>query len=108
MVWVSVVVVVTGAGTVVCCVVVVEVCEALSVSQPVSVKRAAVAKQAMISFFISMILIGFVVLPARHYAIGSPWAIRCNPTLYSPVKMDLRLTPAAGPTWGGSHAPRQL
>jgi len=58
---VSVVVVVTGAGTVVCCVVVVELCVALSVSQPVSDKRAAVAKQAMISFFIRIIVFGLLL-----------------------------------------------
>jgi hypothetical protein len=70
--WVSVVVVVTGAGTVVCCVVVVEVCVSLSVSQPVSVKRAAVQKQAMMIFFINMIWFWFVVLPAHNYTTRSP------------------------------------
>jgi hypothetical protein len=92
-VWVSVVVVVTGAGTVVCCVVVVEVCEVLSVSQPVSVKSAAVAKQVMIIFFINMILVWFVVLPVHKYIVGPSWAIRCNPTPYSSVRMNLQLTP---------------
>jgi hypothetical protein len=77
---VSVVVVVTGAGTVVCSVEVVELCVALSVSQPVSDKRAAVAKQEMISFFISIFVVWFVVLQAHNYAIGWSLAIRCNPT----------------------------
>lgn len=72
-------VVVTGAGTVVCCVVVVELCEALSVSQPVSDNRATAAKQAMISIFIILIVVWFVILPAYDYNVDSLWAIRCNP-----------------------------
>ena len=55
--WVSVVVVVTGAGTVVCSVVVVEVWAGWSVSQPVSPKRATVAKLAMISLFIILLVV---------------------------------------------------
>jgi hypothetical protein len=47
---VSVVVVVTGAGTVVCCDVVVVLCVALSVSQPVIDKSAAVATQQRMIF----------------------------------------------------------
>ena len=53
---VSVVVVVTGAGTVVCCVVVVELCVALAVPQPVTDTKATAATQARISFVISIIL----------------------------------------------------
>jgi hypothetical protein len=70
---VSVVVVVTGAGTVVCCVVVVELCVALSVPQPVADTRAMAATQARISFVISIIFLAFVwfvVLQTHNYAIG--------------------------------------
>jgi hypothetical protein len=54
--WVSVVVVVTGAGTEVCCVVVVELFVPLSVPQPVIDTRAA-AKQARMIFFIILIVV---------------------------------------------------
>ena len=57
----SVVVVVTGAGTVVCCVVVVELCVALSVPQPVADTRATAATQARISFIVGIILFGLLV-----------------------------------------------
>src|ERR1039457_3963441 len=56
---VSVVVVVTGAGTVVCCVVVVELCVVLSVPQPVTDMRATAATQGRISFVICIISFGF-------------------------------------------------
>jgi len=59
---VSVVVVVTGAGTVVCCDVVVVLCVALSVSQPVIDKSAEAATQQRMIFFISMIVVWFVKL----------------------------------------------
>lgn len=59
---VSVVVVVTGAGVVVCWVVVVELCESLSVSQPVSDNRAAQAAHERISFFIILFADWFVNL----------------------------------------------
>ena len=55
----SVVVVVMGPGTVVCCVVVVELCVALSVPQPVADTMATAVRQARISFVISIILFGF-------------------------------------------------
>jgi len=58
--WVSVVVVVTG--TVVCCDVVVVLCVALSVSQPVIDKSAEAATQQRMIFFISMIVVWFVKL----------------------------------------------
>src|SRR5664280_386776 len=76
-VFVSVVVVVTGAGTVVCSVVVVVLCVAspffsFTVEQADSDIRATAARQGMISFFISMIVVWFVTLQARSYAIGWP------------------------------------
>lgn len=46
-----------GAGTVVCCVVVVEVCMGLSVSQPVIDARAAAATQERMSFFIIVMVV---------------------------------------------------
>ena len=58
---VSVVVVVTGAGTVVCCVVVVELWVALSVPQPVTETRVIAATQARISFIVSIILFGLLI-----------------------------------------------
>ena len=89
---VSVVVVVTGAGTVVCCEVEVVLCVLLgSVEHADNDTRATVARQTMISLFISIIF-WFVDLQAHHYAIGSSSAIRCNPTL--------RQTPEAG---AGKH-----
>ena len=90
----SVVVVVVGAGTVVCCVVVVELCVALSVSQPVSDKRAAVAKQAMTSFFISIIMFGLllykreITLPVDHRL----WGV----TLPNSLRRDFAAHPLAG------------
>ena len=57
----SVVVVVTGAGTVVCCVVVVELWVPLSVPHPVTDTKATVATQARISFIFSIILFGWFV-----------------------------------------------
>ena len=80
LVCVSVVVVVTGAGTVVCCVVVVVLCVAGSVEQPDSNTRAATARHGMISFFISIIVVWFVVLQAHDYTIGWPYGMGCNPT----------------------------
>ena len=56
MVCVSVVVVVTGAGTVVCCDVVVVLCVP-SVPQPHINKKATAARQGMVSFFISMFVV---------------------------------------------------
>ena len=53
----SVVVVVTGAGTVVCCVVVVELWVSLSELQAGSDTRAMAARQVMISFVISIIFV---------------------------------------------------
>ena len=80
----SVVVVVTGAGTVVCCVVVVEVREPLSVPQPVTDTNATAATQAMMSFGISIFLfVLFVYLSAGPYAIIWSRAMGCNPTGYS-------------------------
>ena len=38
------------------------------------------AKQAMISFFISMLFVCLVALPVRNYAIGWSPAMGCNPT----------------------------
>jgi len=51
------VVVVTGAGTVVCDVVVVELCVVWSDEQPMSVRRAAAAMLARRIFFISIIVV---------------------------------------------------
>ena len=65
---VSVVVVVTGAGTVGCCVVVVEVWVALSVPQPVTDTKATAATQARISFAIN-IFCWFVTLLLYHHEI---------------------------------------
>jgi len=62
LVWVSVVVVVTGAGTVVCCDVVVVLCVAPSEAQPVIDKSAAAPTQQRMIFFISMIIVWFVNL----------------------------------------------
>jgi len=59
---VSVVVVVTGAGVVVCWVVVVELCESLSVSQPVSDNREAQVTHERINFFIILFMDWFVNL----------------------------------------------
>jgi Na+/phosphate symporter len=77
------VVVVELAGTAgVVVVVLVVVVEAAGVVQPDSDDAmTTAAKHAMISFFISIIFVWFVTLPARKYAIGSSSAIRCNPTL---------------------------
>ena len=58
----SVVVVVMGPGTVVCCVVVVELCVAFSVPQPVADTRAMAATQARISFVINIILFSFCLV----------------------------------------------
>ena len=55
------VVVVTGAGTVVCCVVIVELWVPLSVPQPVTDTKVAAAIQARISFTFSIILFGLFV-----------------------------------------------
>jgi hypothetical protein len=77
-----VVVVVTGAGVVVCCVVVVELCEALSVLQPAIAKRAAPATHERIIFFINIFfglliyetkfsnqfIMGYQVLPYPAFA----------------------------------------
>lgn len=68
----------------VCVSVVVELCVALSVSQPVSDKRTAVAKQAMKSFFISIILSGLLLykrettqtLDHRLWGVSRPCGLR--------------------------------
>jgi hypothetical protein len=57
-----VVVVVTGVGSVVCCVVVVELWVALSVLQPVIDTRAAAATHERINFIIGIIVVWFVTL----------------------------------------------
>ena len=87
LVWddVSVVVVVTGAGTVVCCEVVVVLCVVGALEQPDSNTRAATARQGMISFFISMFFIWFVVLQSHNYASGWSQAMGCNPTNSRPA-----------------------
>jgi hypothetical protein len=56
--WVSVVVVVMGAGTVVCCVVVVELWVPLSVSQPLIENKAAAATHDRMIVFIFYLLFG--------------------------------------------------
>jgi hypothetical protein len=81
--WVCVVVVeVAGtAGTAGVVVVVLVVVVGGGVAQPDSDDAmTTAAKQAMISFFISMIFVCLVVLPARNYAIGWSPAMGCNPT----------------------------
>jgi hypothetical protein len=57
LVWVSVVVVVTGAGTVVCSVVVDEVWVALSVPQPVNDKSGAMTTQRRMIFFMLVMVV---------------------------------------------------
>jgi hypothetical protein len=59
---VSVVVVVTGAGTVVCCVVVVSLWLGLSVLQPVMERRPAAVMQERMIFFIFGFIVWFVYL----------------------------------------------
>jgi len=61
---VSVVVVVMGAGTVVCCVVVVELWVPLSVSQPLNENRAAAATHDRMMVFIFIFVIWLIDLPA--------------------------------------------
>ena len=60
------VVVVTGAGTVVCWVVVVVLRVAFSVPHPVSDTRAAAATQERINFIIDILVVWFVILQAHN------------------------------------------
>ena len=82
------VVVVTGAGIEVCCVVVVELWVSLSVLQPVIDNRAAAVMHERMIFFIIIFVIWFVYLRAHNCTIGWSKAMGCNPTKNSPVKMD--------------------
>jgi hypothetical protein len=59
----------------------------VGVVQPDSDTMATAAKHAMISFFISIIFVWFVVLQTHNYAIGWSNAMGCNPTLYSSAIM---------------------
>ena len=78
--WVCVVVVeLAGTAGVVVVVLVVVV----GVVQPDSDTMATAATHAMISFFISMIFVWFVTLPACSYAIGWSNDMGCNPTTNS-------------------------
>jgi hypothetical protein len=73
---VSVVVVVTGAGTVVCCDVVVVLCSALSDSQPVSERTVTAIMQGMMSFFIGIIMVARIVTFPRLITLSAdqmPW-----------------------------------
>jgi hypothetical protein len=88
-------VVVELAGTVVVVVlVVVAGFFSFTVVQADSDTRAAVARHAMISLFIGIIVVWIINLQARahNYAIGWSKAMGCNPTLYSSVRMDCRVT----------------
>lgn len=82
------VVVVTGVGIVVCCVVVVELWVSLSVLQPVMDKRAAAVTHERMIFFIIIFVIWFVYLRAHNCTIGWSKTMGCNPTKNPPVKMD--------------------
>ena len=84
--FVSVVVVVTGAGTVVCCVVVVSLWLALSEAQPVKLAtdtRAAAMTQDRMIFFIMILVVWLICFPAHDCTTSQSGAIRCNPTLHS-------------------------
>ena len=64
------VVVVMGAGTVVCCVVVVELWVPLSVSQPLSENMAAAAKQDRMMVFVFLFVVWLIDLQADDGSVG--------------------------------------
>jgi hypothetical protein len=86
--WVCVVVVEVAGTAGIVVVVLVVVVGGGGVAQPDSDDAmTTAAKHAMISFFINIIFVWLVTLPARDYAIGCASAMGCNPTMDSSVSM---------------------